>query len=392
MDFRGKRVAVIGTGATGVQIVPKIAPVAKTLTVFQRTANYVLPGRNYNIDKHQAQEIKQNYDSTWNQATNHGFGLAMNSTGKTVEDTKSAEEIRKVLDAGWESGGFHIQFETFDDIFTSHHANEVVSEYLREKIRAIVQDPKTADLLSPKYPFLSKRPPCGHFYFETFNRPNVKLVDISKDDIELNEKGIVTQSGQEFEFDLIIFAIGFDAATGALDEIDIKGSQGKSLKDTWTQGVKTFAGVLTPGFPNLFLIAGPHIPFGNMPVVLEQNVDWIGKALSHMKKNNIASIDIPDEAADAWSRQLDAAFNATVLAESAKSVHAWFVGGNIPGKRNDVLFYFGGVPSWVSWLKQESENGWPTVKWTPQIAEKSSVEESKVKESNWSTAEVSTVA
>ncbi|PMD33038.1 cyclohexanone monooxygenase [Hyaloscypha variabilis F] len=358
VDFRGKRVAIVGTGATGVQIIPKLAHVAKELTVFQRTPNYVLPGRNYAIDEDHATEIKQNYDATWNRASTHPFGLAMTASGKTVENVTDARKIKQILDAGWESGGFHFQFETLDDLFTNQESNDIASEYLRQKIHAVVQDPNTAKILSPKYPFLSKRPPCGHFYYEAYNRPNVKLVDISRDDIALYEKGIRTSSGVEYEFDVIIFALGFDAGTGALSEMDVKGCQGNSLGDHWAKRLETFAGVLVPGFPNMFLVCGPHVPFGNMPVVLEIGVSWIGKTLRHMEKNKLTKIDVSQTAVDAWSSHLDEAFRATLFAESAKASGAWFVGANIPGKAANVLFYFGGVPTWNAWLENETRTAW----------------------------------
>lgn len=348
----------MGTGATGVQIVPKLAAAVKELTVFQRTPNFVLPARNYNIDQYQANSIKQNYDATWKHASTHPFGLAMNPSGKTVKGVADPNEIKKAFDYGWEVGGFHFQFETFDDLFTDQESNDVASQYLHEKIRAIVNDPKTAELLCPKHPFLSKRPPCGHFYYETFNRPNVKLVDISHDDITLYEKGIRTTSGAEYEFDVIIFALGFDAGTGALSEMDVRGSQDKSLRQSWGTKLETFAGVLVPGFPNMFSVCGPHIPFGNMPVVLDIEVAWISKMLSHMAKNQLAKVDVSQTAADAWSAQLHDAFNATLLAEASSKAGAWFVGANIPGKANDILFYFGGVDTWTAWLDKEREAGW----------------------------------
>jgi cation diffusion facilitator CzcD-associated flavoprotein CzcO len=361
VDLQGKRIAVVGTGATGVQIIPKIAPIAKQLTVFQRTPNYVLPGRNYVIDEHQASEIKQNYDAVWNEASSHPFGLAMKSTGKIVTEVEDVDLIKKTLDSGWETGGFHFQFETFDDLFTNQRSNDIASEYLREKIRAVVRDPKTAELLSPKYPFLSKRPPCGHFYYEAFNRSTVNLVDISRSEIELYEKGIRTSSGEEFEFDLIIFALGFDAATGALSELDVRGRHGKSLGESWAKNVDTFAGVLVPEFPNMFMIAGPHVPFGNMPVVLDIEVKWIGNTLRYLEENKLAGIEVSKEAADAWSVHLNEAFEATLFAESARAAKAWFVGGNIPGKASNVLFYFGGVPTWHAWLENESGKAFPNM-------------------------------
>jgi cyclohexanone monooxygenase len=361
VDFRGKRVAIIGTGATGVQIIPKLAHVAKELTVFQRTPNYVLPGRNYTIDEDQATEIKQDYDATWSRASTHPFGLAMSASGKTIKNVADANEVKQLLDAGWECGGFHFQFETLDDLFSNQESNDIASEYIRQKISAIVQNPDTAKILTPKYPFLSKRPPCGHFYYEAYNRPNVKLVDISRDDIDLFEKGVRTSLGTEYEFDIIIFALGFDAATGALSEIDVKGSQDKSLKDCWGKKLETFAGVLVPGFPNMFLVCGPHCPFGNMPVVLEIAVDWIGKTIRYMEGKKLAKIDVTEAAVDAWSSHLDAEFRATLFAESAKNAHAWFVGANIPGKAINVLFYFGGVPTWTAWLEKETKTAWASM-------------------------------
>ncbi|KAF2020084.1 cyclohexanone monooxygenase [Aaosphaeria arxii CBS 175.79] len=368
VDFHEKRVAVIGTGATGVQIVPKLAAAVKELTVFQRTPNYVLPGRNYVFDQYQARSIKQNRDATWEHAKSHPFGLAMTASGKSVKGVADPGDIRKALDYGWETGGFHFQFETFDDLLTNQESNDIASDYLREKIRAIVQDPDTADKLCPKHPFMSKRPPCGHFYYESYNRPNVKLVDIRHDDITLYEKGLRTTSGAEYEFDIIIFALGFDAATGALSEIDIKGSQDKSLKDYWSQKVETFAGVLVPGFPNMFSVCGPHVPFGNMPVVLDIQVNWIGKTIRHMEKNKFARIDVSQKAVSAWSAHLHQAFEDTLFAESAKKAGAWFVGANIPGKANDVLFYFGGVPTWNSWLDNETESSWANMSFSSGIA------------------------
>ena len=392
VNFHGKRIAVIGTGATGVQIIPKIAPVAKSLTVFQRTPNYVLPGRNYTIDEHQVQDIRRNYSATWDQASNHGFGLAMVTPGRTVKDMRDADHVKQVLDSGWEAGGFHFQFETFDDLFTNQEANNVASEYLQNKVRAVVQDQETAELLCPKYPFLSKRPPCGHFYYEAYNRPNVKLVDISTEDIDLYENGIRTQSGHEYEFDMIIFAIGFDAATGALTEMDIRGSQGRSLKDLWSKRLTTFAGVLVPGYPNMFLVCGPHVPFGNMPIVIDIEVDWIGKVLAHLKEKNVAKIDVAESAVEAWSQHVDEVFKATLFAESSRANHAWFVGANVPGKPTNVLFYFGGVPTWSACLDKESEKGWPSMEFSPVTDAGSVVESARLNEENRSTAEVITTA
>lgn len=364
-NYKGKRVALIGTGATGVQVIPKIASSVGTLTVFQRTPNYVLPGRNYIIDDHHSEEIKKNYHQTWESAASHPFGLAMVPSGKNIQNTTDEKEIHQLLDAGWETGGFHFQFETLDDLFDNRAANDIASDYLRQKIRAIVKDPVTAEKLCPKYPFLSKRPPCGHFYYEAFNRENVKLVDISQQEIEIYENGVRTSSGDEHEFDVIIFALGFDAGTGALADMNIRGKGGVSIGEAWKQGVRTFAGVLVPNFPNMFTVCGPHIPFGNMPVVLNHEVDWIGKTIQYMEKNKLDEIDPKQTLVNDWATHLNDAFESTLFANSAKSSNAWFVGANIPGKASGPLFYFGGVPTWVSWLDKESNNSWQGMSFDP---------------------------
>lgn len=365
IDFSGKRVAIIGTGATGVQIIPKIAPIAKQLTVFQRTANYVLPGRNYNIDEHQTAEIKQTFDNTWQKANSHPFGLAMEFTGNTKKDATDASKVRQILDSGWECGGFHYQFETFDDLFTCQETNDIASEYVRQKIRAVVNDKDTAELLCPKHSFSAKRPPCGHFYYEAFNRPNVKLVDIKGKELNIHQEGICLDSKDKYEFDMIIFALGYDAGTGALSDMDVRGSNGKVLKDVWGKRLDTFAGVLVPNFPNMFSVCGPHIPFGNMPVVLDIQVKWIGQTLRHIIDNKLARIEVNQKAADAWYAHLHDAFNATIFAEQAGKAGAWFVGANIKGKARDILFYFGGVPTWAKWLDKEKELSWANMKFAP---------------------------
>ncbi|KAJ4214449.1 hypothetical protein NW759_010465 [Fusarium solani] len=358
VDFRGKRIAVIGTGATGVQIIPKIAPVAKELVVFQRTPNFVLPGRNYVIDEYEADAIKTSYDAIWKIANSHSAGLAMQKSGKNAKDFSDAAHLHQLLDVGWESGGFHFQFETLEDITTDHESNQIASEYVRQKIRAIVKDQETAEKLCPKHPFGSKRPPCGHFYYEAYNRSNVRLIDISNDTIELYEKGIHVGSGLEQEFDMIIFALGYDAATGALSEMDVRGRQGKSLKDLWDKRLETYAGVLISGFPNMFTVCGPHIPFGNMPVVLDIEVKWIGKTLRFMEERRLVKIEVSQEAVDVWCDHVSDVFDGTLIGKSARASRAWFVGANIHGKAENVLFYFGGVPVWASWLEKESNSGW----------------------------------
>ena len=361
VDFLGKRIAIVGTGSSGVHLVPKLAHVAKELTIFQRTPNYVLPGRNYAIDEYQAIDVKKNHDAIWESANINPIGHACKSAGRTVKGVADADKIRQIFDQGWEGGAFNFSLETFDDIFMDPDSNEQAGEYIRQKIRALVRDPETAELLSPKYPMGSKRAPCGNFYYESFNRPNVRLVDISQDDIELYEKGIRTSSGATYEFDMIILALGFDAGTGALKEMDVRGSQDRSLRAYWTEKLRTFAGILVSGFPNMFIVCGPHMPVGNQPVILEIAANWIGQTIHHMEKNSLARINVIEKAMDAWSDHTDHLWNSGFLSKPAEKQRSWFVGTNIPGKPSQIQFYFGGIQAWKSWFDTEINTSWASM-------------------------------
>lgn len=365
VDFQGKRIAIVGTGSTGVHLVPKLAPIAKELTIFQRTPNYVLPSRNYCIDEYQAVDIKRNHNATWKCAEMNLAGHACQSSGRTVKGIGDADKIRQIFDFGWERGCFNFQMETFDDVFIDPESNKQCADYIRQKICAIVQDSRKAEILCPKYPFGSKRPPSGHFYYETFNRPNVNLVDISRNDIGLFERGIRTSTNIEYEFDMIIFALGFDAGTGALNEIEIQGSQDKTLRERWAEKLKTFAGVLVPGFPNMFIVCGPHLPAGNQPIMLEIAVNWIGKTIRHMEKNTLAKIDVREKVVDAWSHHAEELWTSVFIAKPAQENRSWFIGTNIPGKPPRIMFYFGGVQNWKSWLDKEIETAWASMDFLP---------------------------
>lgn len=340
VDFTGKRVAVIGTGATAIQAIPIIAQTAAHVTVFQRTPNYVLPARNYTLGDAERQAIRTDYDDIWEQAREHFFGVAMGAPGGPLQDATPAEQQR-VLEYGWEVGGFRYIFETFSDLLVDDRSNEVAAEFIRNKIRAIVHDPEVAELLCPTdYPLVGKRPPLGHFYYETFNRANVSLVDISENEItEITARGIRTAT-DDYDADIIVFATGFDAVTGTLKSLDIRGKGGTPLRDKWTGGPRTHLGIAVDGFPNMFLICGPQTPFANLPVVIDGIVDWIGKAIRHLDDNELTSIEATHEAVEAWGQHMDELVNATVLAKGKRS---WFLGDNIPGKAHAVLFYFGGV-------------------------------------------------
>jgi cation diffusion facilitator CzcD-associated flavoprotein CzcO/SAM-dependent methyltransferase len=364
VDFEGKRIAVVGTGSTGVHLIPKLGHVAKELTVFQRTPNYVLPGRDRSIDEYEAAEIKNNFDSVWEVASQNLAGHAFKPSGRTIKGSEPSE-IQRILDGGWEKGGFNFQLETFDDNFMDPESNQVVSEYVRQRIRSIVNDQNTAKLLCPDYPLGSKRPPTGHCYYEAFNRPNVKLVDVSQQNVELYTKGIRTTSGVEYEFDMIILAIGFDAGTGALNQIDITGTNGISLRESWNEKLETYAGILVPDFPNMFIVCGPHMPVGNLPTFLEPGMQWIGKTIHHMEVSELATINVSKQAAQTWSDHVEALWNSVFISKPASDNRSWFVGTNIPGKSAKIMFYFGGLPGWRSMLEDEAAKGWPDMEFEP---------------------------
>ncbi len=356
VSFNNKRVAVIGTGATAVQAIPLIAQTAAEVTVFQRTPNYVLPARNAPLSDHDRERYRKNYDAIWARTREQAFAFDFNDAGRNLGDV-SPEECRRILERGWEIGTFRFLFETFDDIFVDEHANEVVSEFVRDKIRSIVTDPETAELLCPKdHPLGAKRPPLGHFYYETFNRDNVKLVNIRDNPITgISEKGVLVGDA-EYEADLIVFATGFDAVTGTLNRLDIRGRDGVALNDRWLGGPSTYLGITVDGFPNLFMVGGPQTPFANIPVIIDGCVDWIGRAIKHLRDSGSAVMEPRSEAVTSWGQHMNELVNMTVLPRSQGS---WFMGGNIPGKPRAVLFYFGGAGNYRKECDAEAESGYP---------------------------------
>ncbi len=297
VDFAGKRVGVIGAGASAVQAIPVIAEEAAHLTVFQRTPNFVVPAQNHPLSEEQVAQIKADYPAIWKKAQAHVFGFPMSPAGRLYDDVTD-EEREAVFEEGWRDGGFHFVFETFDDILFDQRSNDAAADFIRRKIRETVKDPVTAELLCPKgYPYVAKRPPAGHGYYETYNRDNVTLVDVLTDPItEITPEGVRTTAGA-YEVDMLVFATGFDAVTGALDKIDIAGVDGRRLTDDWSEGPQTYLGIANPGFPNLLFICGPQSAYANIPVVVEKVVWTIGQALERMAEQGFDRIEATREAA-----------------------------------------------------------------------------------------------
>ncbi|KIW18117.1 hypothetical protein PV08_02405 [Exophiala spinifera] len=379
VDFAGKRVAVVGTGATAVQVIPIVAHTAKSLTVFQRTPNYVLPARNHPLTDDQVAELQRDGKTVIHRARTSSFGMDIPDSSLRLTDTTEAEALR-VLEYGWEIGGFRFIFQTFADMLTNQDCNDLAGEFVRNKIRSIVRDKDTADLLCPNYPILSKRPPLGHYYYEAFNRDNVKLVDVKNNPItEITPTGLKT-STTEYDFDLIIFAIGFDAVTGTLAQIDLRGSEGQDLSMQLDEHMATAYGIMVENFPNLFMISGPQAPFANIPVIIDNTADWIGRTISHMRDRGYTKISTKKEVGREWRDKVHAAFNATVLPPGAKETKSWYIGANVEGKRVEPLFWFGGVAPYFEECEKELTGGFPGFEFS-RDSQREAVRKDNVKES-----------
>ncbi len=341
VDFSGKRVGLVGTGSTGIQAAPVIAETAAHLTVFQRTANYSVPARNAPLTPEFRRYVKENRAALRQmmQSTTNGHPFPIEN--RSVFDVTPAER-RALYEAAWEKGG--LQFRaTFRDLLVDKAANDTAADFIRDKIRQIVKDPATAEKLANiDHPYAAKRPPIDTDYFETFNRANVALVDVRKAPIEaITPTGIRTREA-EYPLDIIVFATGFDAMTGPLLAIDIRGRNGVSLAETWKAGPRNYLGLQVAGFPNLFTITGPGSPsvLCNMPVAIEQHVDWITDCIAHMRARGLSRIEAREEAMERWVEQVNAAANATLL---PLAHHSWYLGANVPGKPRVFMPYAGGM-------------------------------------------------
>ncbi|MEI6159485.1 MAG: NAD(P)/FAD-dependent oxidoreductase [Roseococcus sp.] len=341
VDFTGKRVGQIGTGSTGIQAVPVIAAQAKHFTVFQRTANYSVPAHNAPLTPEFKRWVKDNYEQLRAVMTSTTNGHPFTISERSALDAAEAER-EALFEKAWAKGG--LQFRaTFKDIISSLEANATAAEFIKRKIRSIVKDPATAELLADiDHPYAAKRPPIDSHYFETFNRDNVTLVDVRTAPIErITPRGIVT-GGREYEVDIIVFATGFDAMTGPLLRLNIEGRDGLALREAWAAGPRSHLGLQVPGFPNMFTITGPGSPsvLCNMPVAIEQHAEWIADCIAHLRAHGIARMEATPEAADSWVEEVNRAADATLLPQASSS---WYLGANVPGKPRVFMPYAGGM-------------------------------------------------
>jgi cyclohexanone monooxygenase len=340
VDFSGKRVGVVGTGASAVQAIPIIAHEAAELTVFQRTANYILPANNGPVPDNVRQARLADYAGIRDRLQNSPFGHELTLLEKGALESTD-EEVYEALMERWDRGGFGIWVGGFPDILTSDEANAKVREFLHARIKEKVRDPETARLLTPTgYPFGVKRVPLDSGYFETFNLPNVHLVDVKLNPIaEVTASGVKLQDGTEYELDAIVYATGFDAMTGPLTRIDIRGRGGQLLRDKWVEGPRTYLGLTIAGFPNLFTITGPQSPsvLSNMPVSIEQHVELIATIIAAVRDRSAATIEPSQEAEDAWVE-----YNAELVRPTLfETADTWYMGANIPGKPRVFMPHFG---------------------------------------------------
>ncbi|MBV1796711.1 NAD(P)/FAD-dependent oxidoreductase [Siccirubricoccus sp. G192] len=340
VDFTGQRVAVIGTGSSAIQAIPVIAAQAAHLHVFQRTPNFSIPSRNQPMDAAYEALWKTDYAARRRQAREMRTGILYPLNEQSALEV-SPEERQREYEGRWETGGTAFM-AAFKDLATSQAANDTAADFVRGKIRAQLRDPAVAEALQPRnHPIGTKRICVDTDYYATFNRDNVTLVDVRRSPIQaITPTGLRTRDSAH-EFDSLVFATGFDAMTGALTRIDLRGRAGRSLAGKWAEGPRSYLGLMTAGFPNLFMITGPGSPsvLSNMIVSIEQHVDWITDCIRHLRARGLACIEATAEAEDAWVAHGNEVAERTLY----PAANSWYMGANIPGKPRVFMPYIGGV-------------------------------------------------
>jgi cyclohexanone monooxygenase len=340
VDFTGQRVAVIGTGSSGIQSIPVIARQAAHLTVFQRTPNFSVPAHNAPLDPRARQRLMENYPP-FRRSLRESFTSLMPDSEQPSALALTAEERERRYRAAWDEGGIKLLF-CISDAIISKPANDTLASFVHERIRETVKDPEIAVRLMPRdYPLGTKRLCVDTDYYATFNRSNVTLVDLRATPIvSASEQGLAT-SAAEFPLDSVVFATGFDAMTGALLALDIRGLGGRRLADAWRDGPRTYLGVATSGFPNLFMITGPGSPsvLSNMVVSIEQHVDFIADLIAKMHERGASTAEVQSPAEQAWVEHVAEVAETTLFPQA----NSWYMGANVPGKPRVFLPYVGGV-------------------------------------------------
>jgi cyclohexanone monooxygenase len=358
VDFTGLRVGIIGTGSSGVQSIPHIASQARQLFVFQRTANFSLPAQNGPMDPVKEAKHKAEYPERRAGAVHTPFAIAGYPPPTKSALEVSEEERNATYERKWQEGGSISFLYSYTDLLTNKAANDTASEFVRNKIRSIVKDKETAEALCPNdHPIGTKRLILDTNYYETYNLPHVKLVNIRKNPIaEVTEWGIKTADGKSYELDAIVFATGFDAMTGAMREIDIKGKDGASIRDKWRDGPQTYLGVMVAGFPNMFMVTGPQSPGVKSQMIFscQQHVDFIGDIIKYAQGRQKRRIEATRVAEMAWVQHNNEVANSTLY----PLANSWYMGANIPGKPRIFMPYVGGVTNYVKKCTEVAEKGY----------------------------------
>ena len=357
VDLANKRVGVIGTGSTGVQLIPQVAKLAKRLFVFQRTAQYAVPARNYLLDEDLRRDLKSDFRQRCEDKRANPVGVSNFPTDPPSALEVDVDTRREILEAAWQRGGAPAVTRSFSDTVTNIEANRHVSQFVSQKIREKVDDPEVADkLLAIDHPLGSRRLIVDIDYFETYNRGNVTLVDTKSSPIEeITPQGVRT-GDSEYNLDVLVYATGFDGMSGALLSVDIQGIGGLPLRTKWADRPSAFLGLVAAGFPNLFMITGPGSPavFSNVIFAIEQHVEWIADCLAYMDEHDLDRIDADLEAETHWTQHVDEVAK-NVLVGKTKS---WWTGENIPGKPSGLTMYLGGTHTYQAKLDEVSHNGY----------------------------------
>jgi acetone monooxygenase (methyl acetate-forming) len=359
LDFTAKRVGVIGTAATGIQVIQTIASQVGHLKVFQRAPEYAIPMNNPKLTDADRASYRKRFNELRHRVMRTFAGFDFDFMYGRWADLLP-EERRADLEEMWEEGSLSFWVGLFPELFFDAQVNEVISAFVRDKIRRRIKDPALAKKLIPTtYGFGTKRVPLETNYFEAFNRDNVELVDVNETPIErLTERGVRTADGKVHEIDILILATGFDAGTGALTRIDIRGRDGRSLKDEWSREIRTTMGLQVRGYPNLFTTGAPLAPAAalcNMTTCLQHQVDWITGCIGYMRAHRLTEIEPTKEAQDEWVKYHDEVANATLIAKT----DSWYMGSNVPGKQRRMLSYAGGVGTYHQKCEEVAIKGYP---------------------------------
>ncbi len=355
VDFTGKRVGVIGTGSSGIQVITAVASVAAELFVFQRTPGFTIPSKNAPLDERVEHEVKSDYGALRRKARESASGNAAYPVPTQSAFDVDDRERERIYERHWQAGRVSIG-RAFTDLLTDLSANDTAAQFVRDKIAATVRDDRVAAALLPSHPIGTKRVCLDNGYYETFNRPDVTLVDLRHEPIErITARGIRTTL-REIALDAVIYATGYDAMTGALDAIDIHGRGGSTLREKWVGGPRTLLGVQSAGFPNLFFITGPGSPsvLSNVIVCIEQHVDWIAAALRHLAQRGLNWMEPTSGAEDAWVTHVNEVASQTLFPSAA----SWYMGANVPGKARVFMPYVGGVGAFRTICDRVAANGY----------------------------------